>query len=63
VELHDVVELTTDLPGEGLTAGSVGTVVHIFHEPDIAYEVEFADDDGKTLAMVALAADHLRRLR
>ena len=60
MELYDVVELTTDLPNEGLTAGSVGTVVHIFREPNLAYEVEFADDEGKTLAMVALTPDHLR---
>ena len=60
MELYDVVELMTDLPAEGLTAGSVGTVVHIFHEPNLAYEVEFADDEGKTLAMVALTPDHLR---
>ena len=60
MELYDVVELTTDLPNEGLPAGSVGTVVHIFREPNLAYEVEFADDEGKTLAMVALTPDHLR---
>ena len=60
MELYDVVELTTDLPAEGLPAGSVGTVVHIFHEPDLAYEVEFADDDGRTIAMVPLTPDKLR---
>jgi Domain of unknown function (DUF4926) len=60
VELYEVVELTTDLPGEGLPVGSVGTVVHIFREPDLAYEVEFVDDDGRTIAMVPLTLDKLR---
>lgn len=60
MELHDVVELAADLPEEGLTAGSVGTIVYIFHEPNLAYEVEFADDQGRTLAMVALTPEQLR---
>ena len=47
-------------PPEGLTAGSVCTVVHIFHEPNLAYEVEFADDEGMTLPMVASTPEHLR---
>jgi hypothetical protein len=61
VDLYDVVELVTDLPAEGLTAGSVGTVVHVFDRPEPAYEIEFADDDGRTLATVALTSDKLRR--
>lgn len=50
----DVVRLTTDLPEDGLAAGAVGTVVHIFRTPSTAYEVEFVDDDGVTLAMTTL---------
>jgi hypothetical protein len=61
VELHNVVELTADLPEEGLTVGAIGTVVHIFHEPDLAYEVEFSDDEGRTVAMVPLKPEQLRR--
>jgi hypothetical protein len=29
IKEHDCVVLTTDLPAEGLTAGDIGTVVHI----------------------------------
>ncbi|WP_203935886.1 DUF4926 domain-containing protein [Planosporangium mesophilum] len=32
----------------------MGTVVHAFHEPDLACKVEFADDEGRTIAMVPL---------
>jgi hypothetical protein len=60
MELYDVVELTADRPEDGLVAGSVGTVVHIFQKPNLAYEVEFADGNGKTIAMVALTPDQLR---
>ena len=40
--------------------GQVGTVVENW-APGV-YEVEFADDSGKTYAMVALKADRLMRL-
>lgn len=56
----DTVTLTTDLPEEGLRAGATGTVVHLFHRPYTAYEVEFTDADGATTAMVTLTADQLR---
>ena len=56
----DVIALNTDLPGDGLRAGDTGTVVHIFHRPRTAYEVEFTDSDGRTVAMVTLAADQFR---
>jgi hypothetical protein len=64
VELKDldVVTLLTDLPQEGLEAGAVGTVVHVFHRPDTAYEVEFVDDDGTTIALATLAPDQIRPL-
>jgi len=60
VELYDVVELATDLPEEGLTAGSIGTIVQVFHEPNLAFEVEFADDRGRTLALTPLTVDQIR---
>jgi Domain of unknown function (DUF4926) len=56
----DVVTLATDLPEDGLRAGATGTVVHIFHRPHTAYEVEFADSEGVTTAMVTLTAEQLR---
>lgn len=59
IDLYDVVELAVDLPELGLVRGTVGTVVHVFHEPALAYEVEFTDDGGKTLAMVPLPAEQL----
>ncbi|WP_433461191.1 DUF4926 domain-containing protein [Micromonospora sp. CA-248212] len=56
-----MVELREAIPGEGLPAGTVGTVVHIFSGPPAAYEVEFTDADGRTVAMVTLRADQLVR--
>ncbi|MFF0232715.1 DUF4926 domain-containing protein [Micromonospora sp. NPDC005254] len=59
LELYDVVELREATPGEGLPAGAVGTVVHVFDGPPPAYEVEFADADGRTVAMVTLRTDQM----
>ncbi|MCG5457777.1 DUF4926 domain-containing protein [Micromonospora sp. PSH03] len=59
LELYDVVELREAIPGEHLPAGAVGTVVHIFNGPPASYEVEFADPDGRTTAMVTLRADQV----
>ena len=60
MEELDVVTLLTDLPAEGLKAGAVGAVVHVFRRPDLAYEVEFVEPDGTTAAMVTLTADQVR---
>ena len=60
IEMHAVVALLEDLPREALVRGQVGTVVENW-APGV-YEVEFADDNGKTYAMVALKAEQLMRL-
>jgi hypothetical protein len=57
IKLLDVVALTEDVPQEKLRRGEVGTVVEVFG-PD-AFEVEFADEDGQTYAMVTLRRDQL----
>ncbi|MBQ0978090.1 MULTISPECIES: DUF4926 domain-containing protein [Micromonospora] len=59
LELYDVVELREAIPGEELPAGATGAVVHVFNGPPPAYEVEFADADGRTVAMVTLRADQV----
>ena len=60
IDVHSVVALLEDLPEEALVRGQVGTVVESW-APGV-YEVEFADDNGKTYAMVALKAEMLMRL-
>ena len=60
MNLYDVVALLEDLPEHDLKRGQVGTVVEAW-EPGV-YEVEFADTDGVTYAMVALRADQLMTL-
>jgi len=57
IELLDVVALVRDRLADGLVRGQVGTIVEI-HSPGV-FEVEFSDDDGKTYALLPLAADEL----
>ena len=56
---HDRVVLTTPVASEGLEAGDVGAVVHIYRDGE-AYEVEFVTLDGRTATVVTLEADQVR---
>lgn len=61
---NEIVRLKRDLPDENLTEGERGTVVMVYpqhlspHLPQ-AYEVEFCDEDGVTLALVTLMESDL----
>ncbi len=56
---HDRVVLKTPVTAEGLEAGDVGAVVHVYRDGQ-AYEVEFVTLEGKTAAVVTLEADQVR---
>lgn len=55
----DTVVLTADLPGHGLMAGDIGTVV-LVHQGNVGYEVEFMTMSGETIAVVSLYASQVR---
>ena len=59
IELFSTVRLKNDRPEEGLKAGEIGTVVDLFEYPCRAYEVEFVDDQGRTIAQFALLPDEI----
>lgn len=54
-ELFDVIELLTDLPQVDIKAGQLGTIVEKHDEN--AYEVEFSNSQGETLAFLAVKTD------
>ncbi|MEM6275266.1 MAG: DUF4926 domain-containing protein [Myxococcota bacterium] len=62
MNMFDVVALKKDLPNEGLVAGARGAVVEVYLEPEVAYEVEFSDADGNTVAQLALTEDMLEKV-
>ncbi|WP_119824148.1 DUF4926 domain-containing protein [Rahnella variigena] len=58
--LFDVVILNADLPDEGLVKGMTGAIIDVYSSPSMAYEVEFCDQQGRTIASVALAPEQLQ---
>jgi len=55
---HDVVRLRRSLPNSVVQAGSRGAIVFVY-EGGQAYEVEFCDEAGITLALVTLTKEDL----
>ena len=62
IKEHARMVLKSDLPAEGLKAGDVGTVVHIYRD-GLAYEVEFTTLDGDTAAVATVEASQVRPVR
>ena len=62
IKEHERVVLTTDIRGEKLAAGDVGTVVNVYRE-GAAFEVEFVSLGGETVAIVTLAGPALQQLK
>ncbi len=58
---HERVVLTRSLTNEGLMAGDVGTVVHVYADGG-GYEVEFVALDGHTTAVATLDAQDVRQI-
>lgn len=62
-ELLDVVELLVELPDVDVQPGELGTIVEVYGDRENpqaspqAYEVEFANFKGETIAMKALTPD------
>ena len=55
--LNETVATVKAIPAHRLRAGQVGVVVDVYRDGE--YEVEFCDEDGATLACVALRGDDL----
>lgn len=58
---HALAAISRDFPEWGLHAGDVGTVVHV-HPQGRAYEVEFVDVRGMTVAVLSIDAADLREV-
>jgi Domain of unknown function (DUF4926) len=53
-KLLDTVATVRDIPEFGIKAGDVGVIVETFTDPEEAYEVEFCNANGETIATVSL---------
>ena len=56
---HSISVLTRDLPENDLHSGDVGADVHVYSGGK-AYDVEFVDGDGSTIALLTLDAKDVR---
>ncbi len=59
---HDRAVLNVDVPSEGLKAGDIGTVVHVYTDAK-AFEVEFVTLDGHTAAVLTLESAQIRSVK
>jgi len=59
IKEHARIVLLIDLQSEGLLAGDVGTVVHIYNKGE-AFEVEFMTLEGETVTVVTLPSSQIR---
>jgi len=60
--LLETVVATVSFPGEEVLAGDLGTIVEVYTDPSLAYDVEFVNPDGSTRALLTLTPDQLRKL-
>lgn len=60
-KLLDVVTTLIDLPEKGIAACTMGTIVDLYANGEV--EVEFANERGETLAMLAFAPDQIQLAR
>jgi hypothetical protein len=60
---YEVVRLRESKQSNNLPAGVKGTVLIVYDEPGLplAYEVEFLDDEGKTLAVLTVKHEEIEK--
>ncbi len=58
---HSLVVLDQEPEHEKLNRGDVGTIVHVY-KGGTAYEVEFVDGGGSTVALITVNANDVRRI-
>lgn len=57
-EINDVIKVSKN-PQDGINIGDIGTVVYIFNKNPPVYEIEFIDDNGRTLLTVPFKAEEI----
>lgn len=58
LDINDVIKIKNNIRGD-IKAGDIGTVVHIFGVTPPVYEIEFIDDQGRTLEMIPLKEEDM----
>ena len=55
----DVVRFRKSLDDHGVAAGARGVVLEVHESPSLAYEVEVADEHGRTVFFGAVEPDYI----
>lgn len=58
--LFDMVVLVEDMPEAGLRVGMKGVIIEMYSQPVEGYEIEFCDDQGRTVAQLALSPEQFQ---
>ena len=62
LSMLETVIVTTSFPDQQVLAGDLGTIVEVYTDPYLAYDVEFVNPDGSTRALLTLSPEQVRRL-
>ena len=62
LSLLETVIATIEIPNHQVLRGDLGTIVEIYDNPNLAYEVEFVNPDGTTRALLTLLPNQIRKL-
>lgn len=46
-EVNETVKVLEDNSKDGIKKGDIRTIIMVYETPNIAYEVEFVDEEGK----------------
>ena len=63
LEEYDMVELKSPLASSPIPSGTRGTVLMVFREPRVAYEVEFVSGSGKSLGTCTVEPGQIEKWR
>ena len=62
LSMLETVIVTASFSDEQVLAGDLGTIVEVYTDPYLAYDVEFVNPDGWTRALLTLTPEQVRRL-
>ena len=62
LNINDVIKVSKNVQGN-IRAGHLGTVIHIFDQNSPVYEIEFSDDQGRTIETVPLKEEDVSLYR
>lgn len=58
-KILDMVLLNKEIHHQASLYGRMGTIVEIYTHPNLAYEIEFCDNNGKTIGIITLSESEM----